>query len=175
MKIPSLFCLLLFIAFGHGFGINNATGFGVYGRWCGLNHGGYSDCCSGHSCAQCKPQYPPSQECLEGFISSLFQLNYSVCPPIDPMDTLCAYHDSCWELYPPGGCSLLPGKYGECSCDCTFIQGIVDTDPCLVAANRRECKLEAFGALVYFCNKPCHNTDKSRCYGRLKNVCSKCP
>lgn len=77
----------------------------------------------------------------------------TACPPQDPLDLWCLIMTAAGKQILLVGV-FTSGKYGECFCDCALVQGIVDTRPFDHAKKPGACKMEALGALIYFCDKP---------------------
>lgn len=127
-----------------------------YGRWCGPNHGGFSDCCNGRPCPQCN-SYPPSSACLQA------------CPPIDALDSACASHDSCWAKTPSYRCRL--GTTHSCNCNCDLVTKAATSSICDRAPVRDRCRIYARAVRAVFCNYRCY---QNSCRLRLDPVCPAC-
>lgn len=151
----SIFFLLAFI-FGLGT-CDEEPRLTRYGRWCGLNHGGFADCCNGGPCPQCN-SYPPSSACL------------LACPPVDNLDAACASHDACWNKTPTRSCEL--GNFNECSCNCELTTALRRDSVCERASEGVRCRVYARAARALFCNYPCFSG--TSCQSRLDHVCPSC-
>lgn len=145
-----------------------------YGNWCGPGHGGFQDCCDGERCPACNENGILTPECI------------LECPPVDALDNICVYHDSCTIQNPddnPYGntCGVVyPENY--CACDCFFIQQLIqgiEFDICVTASSPLYCNTYMNAALYLFKNgyvkcyyyfegyrdEPvCQPTDANGCY-----------
>lgn len=83
-----------------------------YGKWCGVDRGGFHDCCSGAKCTACDLSQGLTQECLRQ------------CPPVDAADNACAKHHEC-TLDNPALPGCAPGF--RCQCDAALLTAVKGT------------------------------------------------
>jgi hypothetical protein len=96
----------------------------VWGNWCGPEHGGFQDCCSGAQCPNCIiPNGTDVQLSLDNLKACL-----SECPPVDEEDAACVLHDWCCLNQgddDPYGCGVFAAAQ-NCECNCILLRTLMD-------------------------------------------------